>query len=166
MAPSVTTSLANDSRFNIVRQINTEGGHVDMPPNFGRAKKTPHFATFNPTATGLLQSRRIRFHYSGCPTAEELQNLHCANEYHWRAPRTRKSSGQTPSPLLECSNAPPGLIPLNSDFTRLRGIGRYQQVKLPQNPTTSTPLMYKYITILVHAEPAGRAFAYKQLVPW
>ena len=71
----VTTSLANDSRFNIVHQINTEGGHVDMPSKF---------ATCNPTATGLLQSRRIRFHYSGCPTAEELQNLHCANEYHWR----------------------------------------------------------------------------------
>jgi hypothetical protein len=34
----VTTFLANDPRFNIVRQINTEGGHVDMPPNFVRAR--------------------------------------------------------------------------------------------------------------------------------
>ena len=65
----VMTFLANDPRFNIVRQINTEGGHVDMPPNFGRAKNrpiAPH--TCNPTATGLLQSRRIRFYYSGCLT--------------------------------------------------------------------------------------------------
>ena len=66
----VTSFLANDPRFNIVRQIkiNTGGGHVDMPPNFGRAKKPPHSATCNPTATGLLQSRRIRFYYFGCPT--------------------------------------------------------------------------------------------------
>ena len=60
----VTTLLANDPRFNIVRQRNTEGGHVDMP---GRAKKTPHSSTCN-TATGLLVSRRIRLYYSGCPT--------------------------------------------------------------------------------------------------
>ena len=60
---------------------------------------------------------------------EELQNIHCANEYHWR-PEPGKVAGR---PLLDCSNAPPGIIPLNSDFTRLCGIERYQQVKLPAN---------------------------------
>ncbi len=60
-------------------------------------------------------------------TPEELQNLHCANEYHWR-PEPGKVAGR---PLLDCSNAPPDAIPLNSEYTRLRGIERYQQVKLP-----------------------------------
>ena len=27
----VTTLLANDPRFNIVRQINTNGGYIDIP---------------------------------------------------------------------------------------------------------------------------------------
>ncbi len=60
-------------------------------------------------------------------TREELQNLHCANEYYWR-PEPGKVAGR---PLLDCSNAPPGVILLNSDFTRLREIERYQQVTLP-----------------------------------
>jgi hypothetical protein len=60
-------------------------------------------------------------------TSEELENIHCANEYHWR-PEPGKVAGR---PLLDCSNAPPGEIPLNSEYTRLRGIERYQQVKLP-----------------------------------
>ena len=60
-------------------------------------------------------------------TPEELQHIHCANEYHWR-PEPGKVAGR---PLLDCSNAPPGEIPLNSEYTRLRGIERYQQVRLP-----------------------------------
>ena len=55
-------------------------------------------------------------------TPEELQNLHCANEYHWR-PEPGKVAGR---PLLDCSNAPPDAIPLNSEYTRLCGIERYQ----------------------------------------
>ena len=48
--------LANDPRFNIVRQIiNTEGGHIDTLPNFVRIETNcpipPHA---NPPATGLL----------------------------------------------------------------------------------------------------------------
>jgi hypothetical protein len=39
----VTTFLANDPRFNIVRQIITEGGHLDTPPDFVRARRTAPF---------------------------------------------------------------------------------------------------------------------------
>ena len=39
----VTTFLANDPRFNIVRQIITEGGHIDTPPDFVRARRTAPF---------------------------------------------------------------------------------------------------------------------------
>ena len=53
-------------------------------------------------------------------TPEKLQNPHCANEYHWRS-EPGKAAGR---PLLACSNAPPGAISLNSEYTRLRGIER------------------------------------------
>ena len=35
-----TRYLANDPRFNIVRQIITEGGHIDTPPDFVRTRRT------------------------------------------------------------------------------------------------------------------------------
>ena len=120
----VTTLLANDPRFNIVRQRNTEGGHVDMP---GRAKKTAPFLHMphGYRSTSKPSHKALLFRLSDL-TSEAVQNLHCANEYHWRP-----EPGQVGDrPLLDCSNAPPGLIPLNSDFIRLRGIERDQQVKL------------------------------------
>ena len=157
----VTTFLvANDPRFNIMRQIiNTEGGHFYMPPNFVRAKKPPHSATCKPDcyrSTTKPSHKVLLFRLLSDLKAEEIQNIHCANEYHWR-PEPGKVADR---PLLDCSNAPPGVIPLNSDFTRLRDIERYQQVKPPHH--SHLPLMYKCITILVHAKPAGRTFAHKQ----
>ena len=129
---AVTTFLvANDPRFNIMRQIiNTEGGHFYMPPNFVRAKKPPHSATCKPDcyrSTTKPSHKVLLFRLSDLTAKVTEPPL---RQRIPLAPRTRKSSGQTPSPLLDCSNAPPGLIPLNSDFIRLRGIERDQQVKL------------------------------------
>ena len=38
-----TKYLANDPRFDIVRQIITEGGHIDTPPGFVRTRRTAPF---------------------------------------------------------------------------------------------------------------------------
>ena len=60
-------------------------------------------------------------------TEDERRQIHMANEYHWRA-EPGKVAGR---PLMDCSNAAPGAIPLNTDTTKLKGIERYQRVKLP-----------------------------------
>ena len=102
----VTRFLANDPRFDIVRQIITEGGHIDTPPDFVRTRRT---APFRHMQTRLLlvyykavaemhdKHKGLLFRLSNL-TPEELQNLHCANEYHWH-PEPGKAAGrplQTP----------------------------------------------------------------------
>ena len=59
----VTTFLANDPRFNIVRQIITEGGHFDAPPEFVRARQTAPFRH-----RLLPVYYKAVAYYSGCPT--------------------------------------------------------------------------------------------------
>jgi hypothetical protein len=60
-------------------------------------------------------------------TAEERGQIHMANEYHWR-PEPGKVAGR---PLMDCSNAPPGAMPLNTETTKQCGIERYKRVRLP-----------------------------------
>ena len=50
-----------------------------------------------------------------------------ANEYHWRAEPGKIAE----RPLMDCSNAQPGIIPLNTETTKQMGIARYQTVVLP-----------------------------------
>ena len=50
-----------------------------------------------------------------------------ANEYHWRAEAV-KVAGR---PLTDCSNAQPGITPLNTETTTQLDIARYQPVVLP-----------------------------------
>ena len=130
-----TKFFADDPRFHIVQQIIIKSGYIDTPPDFERVRQT---APFHHMQNRLLQVYQkavaemhdkhevLLFRLSDL-TREELQNLHCANEYHW-CPEPGKVAGR---PLLDCSNAPPGVIPLNYDFTRLREIERYRQVTLP-----------------------------------
>ena len=49
-----------------------------------------------------------------------------ANEFHWRA-ESGKVAGR---PLMDCSNAQPGITPLNTETTKQLGIARYQTVVL------------------------------------
>ena len=126
--------LTGDPWFDSGRQIITEGGQIDTPPDFVRTRRT---APFRHMQTRLLpvyykavaemhdKQKVLLFRLSDL-TPDKLKNIHCANEYHWR-PEPGKVAGR---PLLDCSNAPPGSIPLKSAYTRLRGIERYQQVSL------------------------------------
>ena len=118
----VTRYLANDPRFDIVRQIITEGGHIDTPPDFVRTRRTApfrHMQTHLPpvyykAVAEMHDKHKVLLFRLSDLTPEELQNPHCANEYHWR-PEPGKVAGR---PLLACSNAPPGAIQLNSEYTR------------------------------------------------
>jgi hypothetical protein len=60
-------------------------------------------------------------------TESERADIHIANEYHWRA-EPGKIAGR---PLMDCSNAQPGITPLNTEATKQLGIARYQPVVLP-----------------------------------
>jgi len=60
-------------------------------------------------------------------TESERADIHMANEYHWRA-EPGKIAGR---PLMDCSNAQPGITPLNTEATKQLGIARYQPVVLP-----------------------------------
>ena len=105
------------------------------PPDFERVRRTAPFRhmqnrllqVYQKAVAEMHDKHKVLLFRLSDLTREELQNLHCANEYYWR-PEPGKVAGR---PLLDCSNAPPGVIPLNSDFTRLREIERYQQVTLP-----------------------------------
>jgi hypothetical protein len=98
-----TKYLTNDPRIDVVRQIITEGGHIDTLPGFVRTRRT---ALFRHMQTRLLPVYRkavaemhdkhkvLLFRLSDL-TPEELQNIHCANEYHWQGSR------QTPPRLFK-----------------------------------------------------------------
>jgi hypothetical protein len=60
-------------------------------------------------------------------TESERADIHMANEYHWRAEPGKVAS----RPLMDCSNAQPGITPLNTEVTKQLGIARYQPVVLP-----------------------------------
>ena len=54
-------------------------------------------------------------------TQSECADLHMANEYHWRAEPGKIVAGR---PLMDCSNAQPGVLPLNTETTKQMGIAR------------------------------------------
>lgn len=61
-------------------------------------------------------------------TPEERGQIHMIkNEYYWQ-PDPRKVAGR---PLMDCSNAAPGAISLNTETTKESGIERYKRVTLP-----------------------------------
>lgn len=111
-------------------------GHIDTPLEFKRGRRTAPFhhmqknrllPLYQKAVAEMHNKHKVLLFRLSDLKPEELQNLHCANEYHWH-PEPGKIAG---IPLLDCSNAPPGIISLNFDFTRLRGIERYQEVILP-----------------------------------
>jgi len=130
-----TKFLANDPRFEKVKEIITKGGHIDTPPEFVRTLRQAPFRhmqtrllpVYNKAVAEMHDKDKVLLFRLSDLTPDELSKLHCANEYHWR-PEPGKVAGR---PLLDCSNAPPGAIPLNSEYTSLRGVERYQRVTLP-----------------------------------
>ena len=134
----VTQYLATDRNFPLIKQIVTEGAQIDTPPEFKPTVRIAPFRNlqkrlspvYHKAVAGMHDTNKVLLFRVSDLTKHDLERIHMANEYHWR-PEPGKVAGR---PLLDCSNAPPGQIPLNSEFTRLQGIQRYQRVQLPTLP--------------------------------
>jgi hypothetical protein len=61
---------------------------------------------------------------------DTLSTLHTANDCHW-TPKPLQPLGRF---LVDCSNASPGVVPLNGGCAKELGIARYQKVSLPTIP--------------------------------
>ena len=131
----VTEYLSADPKFPLIQQIVTKGAQIDTPPEFTPNARIAPFRNlqkrlapvYHKAVAGMHDTNKVLLFRVSDLTAADRERIHMANEYHWR-PEPGKVAGR---PLLDCSNAPVGQIPLNSDFTRVQGIQRYQRVQLP-----------------------------------
>ena len=127
--------LRDDHDMEKIIQICSEGVVADTDPEFTCTERLAPIRDlqrrlspvyYKAAATMHDTSKVLLFRISDL-TEDERRQIHMANEYHWRA-EPGKVAGR---PLMDCSNAAPGAIPLNTDTTKLKGIERYQRVKLP-----------------------------------
>jgi hypothetical protein len=88
-----TKFLANDPQFNIVKQNITDGGHIDTPPDFERARPIEPFRHMQNRLLPVYQrvvakihdkQKALLFRLSDL-TTKGLQNIHCTNEYYCAA---------------------------------------------------------------------------------
>ncbi len=131
----VNSILGNDPQIEKIRDIVQNGATIDMAPDFTPIHRTAPYRNLQlrmlpvykkAVAAMHAANKVLLFHVDDIPAALYAE-MHTANEYHWR-PEPGKVAGR---PLLDCSNAAPGEIPLNSEATKLLGIERYQKVVLP-----------------------------------
>ena len=127
--------LRGDRDIDKILQICSEGVVADTDPGFQVTERMAPIRElqrrlspvyYKAAATMHDTSKVLLFRIDDL-TADERRQIHMANEYHWR-PEPGKVAGR---PLMDCSNAPPGAIPLNTETTKSRGIELYQRVKLP-----------------------------------
>ena len=108
---------------------------ADTDPAFIKSPRTAPFRdlqrrltpVYNKHAATMHAANRVLILPIDQLTQSECADIHMANEYHWRA-EPGKIAGR---PLMDCSNAQPGIIPLNTETTKQMGIARYQPVILP-----------------------------------
>ena len=131
----VTQYLGTDYNFPLIKQIVTEGAIIDTPPEFHPTARVAPFRNlqkrlspvYHKAVASMHDTNKVLLFRISDLTTQDRERIHMANEYHWR-PEPGKVAGR---PLLDCSNAPAGQIPLNSEYTRIQGIHRYQRVQLP-----------------------------------
>ena len=113
----VTQYLATDRNFPLIKQIVTEGAQIDTPPEFKPTARIAPFRNlqkrlspvYHKAVAGMHDTNKVLLFRVSDLAPPDLERIHMANEYHWR-PEPGKVAGR---PLLDCSNAPPGQIPLN-----------------------------------------------------
>ena len=116
-------------------QMCEDGVVADTDPNFVRTRRIAPLRelqkrllpVYYKAAAGMHDTHKVLLFRVSDLTEAERDEIHMANEYHWR-PEPGKVAGR---PLMDCSNAAPGAVPLNTETTKTRGIERYQQVRLP-----------------------------------
>ena len=142
--------LGTDKRYPLIHQIVTTGAQIDTPPDFAVTARTAPFRNmqqrlmpvYHKAVAGMHDTNKVLLFRVSDLSEADRKRIHMANEYHWR-PEPGKVAGR---PLLDCSNAPPGQTPLNSDYTRIQGIARYQRVQLP----VLREVMQRWDTYRVH----------------
>ena len=127
--------LGDDPDSGKILEICDPGVIADTDPNFRCTERSAPLRdlqrrlapVYYKAAAGMHDTDKVLLFRVADLTMEERGQIHMANEYHWR-PEPGKVAGR---PLMDCSNAPPGAVPLNTETTKQRGIERYQRVKLP-----------------------------------
>ena len=127
--------LAHDPAYTKLYEIVHTGAIADIDPLFTPNTRTAPIRdlqrrllpVYHQAAAAMHAANRVLIFPVDELTEAERSQIHMANEFHWR-PEPGKPAGR---PLMDCSNAPPGQTPLNTEFTKLKGIERYQQVRLP-----------------------------------
>ena len=117
----VNSILGNDPQIEKIRDIVQNGATIDMAPDFTPIHRTAPYRNLQlrmlpvykkAVAAMHATNKVLLFHVDDIP-AELYAEMHTANEYHWR-PEPGKVAGR---PLLDCSNAAPGEVPLRSNKT-------------------------------------------------
>ena len=127
--------LRDDPAIEKVLRISDHGVVADTDPEFRCTERTAPLRdlqrrlapVYYKAAAGMHDTGKVLLFRVADLTPEERGQIHMANEYHWR-PEPGKVAGR---PLMDCSNAAPGAIPLNTETTKQRGIERYNRVTLP-----------------------------------
>ena len=131
----VQTHLSGDEQLPKILGIVHNGAIADTDPAFVKSKRTAPFRVLQRRLTPVYNKHAATMHAANrvliLPLDQLMESeraeIHMANEYHWRA-EPGKVAGR---PLMDCSNAQPGLTPLNTETTKQLGIARYQPVILP-----------------------------------
>ena len=126
------THLSDNAHFPKILEIVQNGAVADTDPEFLKSPRTAPFRdlqrrltpVYNKHAATMHAANRVLILPIDQLTQSECADLHMANEYHWRVEPGRIAG----RPLMDCSNAQPGIIPLNTETTKQMGIARYQTV--------------------------------------
>ena len=117
----VITHLSEDENFPKILEIVQNGAVADTDPAFIKSPRTAPFRELQSRLTPVYNKHAATMHAANrvliLPidqlTQSECVDLHMANEYNWRA-EPGKIAGR---PLMDCSNAQPDIIPLNTETT-------------------------------------------------
>lgn len=127
--------LSKDPNLAKLLSIATTGAEVDTDSKFSRhGRKTPLRAmhrrllpVYRKHAHKMWSQGKALLLRLSDLSVEQLASLHIGNDCHW-TPKPQCPLGRF---LIDCSNAGPGGIPLNSPEAKQKGIDRYQKVNLP-----------------------------------
>jgi len=131
----IRNHLSNDIEFPKIMDIVANGAVAETDPAFVRTERLVPLRDLQRRLQPVYMKHAATMHAANrvlvLPidqlTDAERKEIHMANEFHWR-PEPGKVAGR---PLMDCSNATAGAVPLNTDITKQQGVQRYQQVTLP-----------------------------------
>lgn len=127
--------LRDDPYFATLLEIASSGGEVDVDDDFVPFHRTTPLRNLQKRLLPVYRkhahkmwssNRGLLFRLSDLDD-DTLASLHTGNDCHW----TTKPACAAGRFLIDCSNGPPGTVPLNGGTAKDKGIARYQKVSLP-----------------------------------